>query len=265
MTTWFNFFLRKKSSIAEGLEELLSYGVEEVSMLEDLEEELTYFCGKTKKESFPLQWVHIESCIPLAEDIDWVQQWELFCPYFIEGMCKIPLSDFSANNTKYLRLSPGAGFGDLSHPTTRLMMELMNSYIQDKTVVDLGCGSGVLGLFALQLGSEKVYGLDIDLKALEHTKENARLNQLEDKIFVGFDLPEEVFPDVLLLNMIWEEQKQALASFPTSKCALWIVSGILEEQEKDYLLFVKQFSLKAQKIVKKEGWIGLVLVKEPIL
>lgn len=262
MVMWFYFFLQDKSSIAEGVEELLSHGVEEISVLEDAEEGKTYFCGRGKEESFPEDWLHIENYTSLAEDIDWIQQWELFCPYFIEGMCKIPLSDFSANNTKHLVLSPGAGFGDLSHPTTRLMMELMNPYIQDKTIVDLGCGSGVLGLFALQLGAKKVYGLDIDPKALEHTKENARLNQLEDGIFVGLDLPKEALPDVLLLNMIWEEQRQALSSFPVGKCDFWIVSGILEEQEEEYLIFVKKFFLKAQKIERKEGWLGLVLVKE---
>ncbi len=262
MDKWFYFFLREESSIAEGLEELLSYGAQEISELEDLEEQKTFFCGKIKKESFPLQWEHIESCKLLDEDIDWQQQWELFCPYFVDGMCKIPLSDFSAKNLKHLLLSPGAGFGDLSHKTTCLMMELMSLYVEDKIVADLGCGSGVLGLFALQLGAKKVYGIDIDPKALEHTKENARLNDLEDKIFVGLNLPEKVFPDILLLNMTWDEQKQALSSFPVDKCGLWIVSGILEEQEKGYLLFMKQFSLKLEKIMRREGWLGFIFIKD---
>ncbi len=259
---WFNFFLRKESSIADGLEELLSCGVQEVSVLEDMEEEKTFFCGKMKKESLPLHWKHIDDCIPIEEDIDWSQQWELFCPYFVEGMCKIPLSDFSAKNRKYLLLSPGAGFGDLSHPTTYLMMKLMTPYVEGKTLVDLGCGSGVLGLFGLQLGAKKVYGLDIDPKALEHTKENARLNSLDDQTVVDFDLPEEAAPDVMLLNMTLEEQRLALSSFPPNKCALWVSSGILKEQEKEYLLFMKQFALKVQKIEEKEGWLGFIFTRD---
>lgn len=260
MDEWFNFFLKEESSIADGLAELLSCGVAEVSVLEDLEEEKTFFCGKVEKGLFPSQWEHIDSWTQLEEDIDWLEQWELFCPYFINGMCKIPLSDFSAKSSKFLLLSPGAGFGDLSHPTTCLMMALMSSYVEDKTVVDLGCGSGVLGLFALQLGAKKIYGLDIDKKALEHTKENARLNHLEDRVFVDFELPEEAAFEAVLLNMTLDEQKQALSFFPVDKCNLWITSGILEEQEAEYLLFMKQFSLKAEKIVKKEGWLGFIFI-----
>lgn len=262
MDMWFYFFLRQQSSIAEGLEELLLVGVEEVSVLEDLEEGKTFFCGKIKKESLPESWGHIDRCTAIEENIDWVQQWELFCPYFRDGMCRIPLSEFSSKNEKDLLLSPGAGFGDLSHPTTRLMMELMDSYVEGKVVVDLGCGSGVLGLFALQLGAKKVYGLDIDPNALEHTKENAKLNHLEDKIFVDFSLSKEALPDILLLNMTWEEQKQALSFFPENKCSIWITSGILEEQQQEYLLFMKQFTSRLQKVIKKEGWLGFVFEKE---
>lgn len=261
METWFYFFLQKESSVAEGLEELLSYGAMDLSVLEDMEEDKIYLCGKINKGSMPLQWMHIEYCTPLEENINWVEQWEMFCPYFSEGICKIPLANFSAKSEKQLLLLPGAGFGDLSHPTTCLMMELMDSYVEDKILVDLGCGSGVLGLFALLLGAEKVYGLDIDRNALEHTKENAKLNDLQDKVLVSSFLPKDVNPEVTLLNMTWDEQKQALSSFPVNKCDVWITSGILQEQEKEYLLFMEKFFLKVQKVKEKEGWLGFVFTR----
>lgn len=258
METWFYFFLSDKSSLAGGLEELLSYGVSDLSVLEDVEEQKTFFCGKIEESSVPSVWSHIKSVKRLEEEIDWKQQWELFCPYFSDGIGKIPLADFSQKSKKHLLLHPGAGFGDLSHPTTCLMMELMDQYVEDRVLVDLGCGSGVLGLFALLLGAKKVYGIDIDPKALEHTEENAKLNHLEDRVTVGCSLPEEASPDVLLLNMIFEEQKMALTSFPTKKCDVWITSGMLKEQEKEYLHFMERFSLKLQRKIEKDGWLAFV-------
>ncbi len=82
---------------------------------------------------------------------------------------------------KTLLLKPGPGFGDLSHPTTSLMLKLMKlnlASMQAGAVLDVGSGSGILALAASLLGSGDVAGIDIDREANRHARKNARLNCL---------------------------------------------------------------------------------------
>ena len=82
------------------------------------------------------------------------------------------------------RLKPGGGFGDLSHPTTRLMLRMLAQIVAKQDVIDIGCGSGILSLAAAALGSPKVYGIDIEQEAVEHSRNNAIFNNLSEKILL---------------------------------------------------------------------------------
>ena len=194
------------------------------------------------------------------DTIDWKKQWELFCPYFKNGICTVPLKDFCTGSSEEILLSPGGGFGDLSHPTTHLMMELIGSFCKGKEVIDLGCGSGILSLAALKLGAKKAYSLDIEDDALFHTRENATLNHLQKKIITGKTLKKGPSPDVLFLNMTFYEQKEALSSLPFYP-SLWITSGILEEQKELYLKYIDSLGLKLISSHEKNGWLAFVFQK----
>ena len=156
--------------------------------------------------------------------IDWHEQWALHAPDFHAGFVHVKPFGF--------KLKPGPGFGDLSHPTTRLMLEMLPSKIS-LPVVDIGCGSGVLSLAAHFAGAPKVYGIDIDEGAITHAKENATLNKAP--LFFGKALPEIPKRCLVLMNMIsseqcvaWESQK-ALHPYVEEM----IVSGIpLEERDR---------------------------------
>jgi len=255
---WFYFFLKEHSSPTEAMEELLTLSVEELSWFEDFETGEAFFCGKTRG-FIPSCLEHVDRVTKMESEIDWEKQWEQFCPYFSEGICRIPLSDFSKSE-KTLLIYPGAGFGDLSHPTTLLMMELMGPYVKESRALDLGCGSGVLGLSALALGAKVCYGIDIDSDALLHAAENAKINDLEKKLILSSSAPAGLNPepDLLFLNMTFEEQKEALSGFPVYFGLTWITSGILEEQTEAYLLYMRRFNLKLEEIAHKEGWAGFV-------
>lgn len=250
MSIWCNFFLKEQSSIAEGMEELLLIGVQDLSVIEADE---VFFCGRMGQE-LPSSFCHIKRCEKIEEQINWQEQWELFCPYYKEGMCRVPLSNFSSHFKGELLLKAGGGFGDLSHPTTELVLEQLEGKVENKIVADIGCGSGVLGLFALLLGASKVFAIDIDPAALEHTKENAKLNQLE--VTIGTSLVQGCEVDVVLLNMTFEEQKEAIASLPVGFIAkLWITAGILEEQLQKYQMFMEQKGFTCIEVVRKESWV----------
>jgi ribosomal protein L11 methyltransferase len=191
----------------------------------------------------------------------WEKQWELFSPNFKNGKAHIDLTPYGCEQT--LQLYPGPGFGDLSHPTTRLVLKLMQPYVKDHHVVDIGCGSGILSLAAAAMGASDVYGYDIDPEAAEHAKKNATLSAFQKKVRFGTKPPEKISPDtVLLMNMISSEQAQAWSliedRLPTS--AILITSGILEESSEQYLAWRSTQGWKVKEQLTENGWIGLMML-----
>lgn len=186
-------------------------------------------------------------------EIDWEAEWKLHAPGFTEG--KLPIDI----NGKRLYFVPGAGFGNLSHPTTRLVLELMDGQIEGKDVVDIGAGSGVLAVAAAALGAKSVVGIDIDSEANGHAAENALLNGFPE---VKFYLPEEVpvkdFSGVVLMNMISSEQKKAWKAFTRGRMVkgVALTSGVLREQEEEYRALVKGWGWKVEEVIEEGGWLG---------
>ena len=146
----------------------------------------------------------------LVEDKDWSQEWKKhfkpiacsngklwICPSWIEA----PLPD--AVN---LRLDPGLAFGTGSHPTTMLCLNwLEKQTLKGKTLIDFGCGSGILGIAALLLGAEKVWAIDNDPQALLASRDNAQRNDIEDERLITL-LPEQIPPnaiaDIMVANIL---------------------------------------------------------------
>ena len=107
-----------------------------------------------------------------------------------------------------IKLDPGLAFGTGNHASTFLCLQwLGKTHVKDKVVIDYGCGSGILGVAALLLGAKKVYATDIDPQAVLATKQNAELNGVLERLYVG--LPEEFDQefkpqqaDVLVANIL---------------------------------------------------------------
>ncbi len=190
----------------------------------------------------------------------WEKQWELFAPNFKDGKAHIDLSPYGCS--EILQLYAGPGFGDLSHPTTRLVLRLMQPYIKDHPVIDIGCGSGILSLAAAAMGAPQVYGYDIDPEAVDHAKKNAKLSSR--KVHFAITPPKKIEPhSVLLMNMISSEQEQAwnkIADLVPSSAVL-ITSGILEEDEKHYLDWRIGQGWKVVQKLSENGWSGFILKK----
>lgn len=175
--------------------------------------------------------------------IDWKKQWELHAPNFLSGRAHVSLKEYGGPDKTFV-MAPGPGFGDLSHPTTRLMLTLMPKHITNP-VIDVGCGSGVLSFAAKLSGAPSVQGIDIDLDAIAHAKENASLNNLD----CTFSQTLTLLPPtpLILMNMISSEQKEAWASLPHFPGAMLIVSGFpIEEKPPIYGKVLQSLDL--------EGW-----------
>lgn len=195
------------------------------------------------------------------DQIDWHAQWGS-----TGEMIDFDLTDYSPNNPQNIVMSPGPGFGDLTHPTTRLALRLVAKHVQGKYLIDLGCGSGVLSLAAVKLGALGACGIDIDAEAVKHAHLNAKLNGLENHC--RFQLPYEDLnlPKgaalVLAMNMISSEQEQAWSATPAlhSLPMLSITSGILKSQEDKYVADWQARGWELLDRVYEEKWCGFLFL-----
>lgn len=208
----------------------------------------------------PFNWIDSASPSELPL-IDWYAQWKDHGHHFYEGCVHIG-SEFLGRDASPLRILPGAGFGDLSHPTTRLLLKFLVQTTNYKTVFDIGCGSGILAISAAALGCDKAYGIDIDPLAIDHSRKNAQLNQLSEKcmFFLSKDfsmsLPSQGF--LILMNMIRSEQEAAWKSLPFRQAQQGecLTSGILAEERNAYLDQTTRWGWTLLEEREESGWLA---------
>jgi ribosomal protein L11 methyltransferase len=201
--------------------------------------------------------------IEQVEDKDWEREWmENFHPIkFGERLwvCPswLPIPDPEACNVV---LDPGLAFGTGTHATTALCMEWLEQMdLTGKTVLDFGCGSGILAIAALKLGAKRAIGIDIDPKAIIASQENAERNNVADKI--EWYLPEDapVFEtDVILANILagpLKELKQVICGYGHTGTEL-ALSGILAEQGDDVLNAYKELA-DMNPATQQDEWVRL--------
>jgi ribosomal protein L11 methyltransferase len=174
------------------------------------------------------------------EDKDWEREWMVnFHPMQFGKRLWICPSwrDVPDPNAVNVMLDPGLAFGTGTHPTTSLCLRWLDGLeLSEATVVDFGCGSGILGIAALKLGAKRVVGIDIDPQALLASQDNANRNDVGEKIELY--LPEhqpELQADVVLANILAapiRELKQVISAYckPGGKLVL---SGILDNQAEE--------------------------------
>jgi ribosomal protein L11 methyltransferase len=133
-----------------------------------------------------------------------------------------------------MRLHMGLAFGTGEHPTTALCLDWLDAHLpHGATVLDYGCGSGVLAIAALALGARRAWAIDNDVQAITATHDNAQLNGCAQSLFVGApeDLP-DITVDVVLANILAAPLVSLAATF--ARCLVpggsVVLSGILERQ-----------------------------------
>ena len=174
------------------------------------------------------------------EDKDWEREWMInFHPMqFGERLWICPSwRDVPDPNAVNVMLDPGLAFGTGTHPTTSLCLRWLDSLeLSQATVVDFGCGSGILGIAALKLGAKRVVGIDIDPQALLASQDNANRNDVGEKIELY--LPEyqpDLLADVVLANILAAPLRE-LRTVITAYCKTGgklVLSGILDNQAQE--------------------------------
>ncbi|KKO48229.1 ribosomal protein L11 methyltransferase [Arsukibacterium sp. MJ3] len=197
------------------------------------------------------------------EDKDWVREWmDSFHPikfgqrlWVCPSWCDIP--DPTAVN---VMLDPGLAFGTGTHPTTALCMQWLDQHITlGQTVVDFGCGSGILGIAALKLGAKRVIGIDIDPQAIEASTANAARNEVSGQIelYLAKDQP-NLQADVVVANILagpLAELSQVISSY-VKPGGLLALSGILQSQAQ-HVIAAYQHQFSFDPVAEQDEWVRL--------
>ncbi|OCG09042.1 ribosomal protein L11 methyltransferase [Gilliamella sp. wkB178] len=146
--------------------------------------------------------------IEQLEDKDWEREWmDNFHPMqFGQRLWICPSwREVPDPNAVNVMLDPGLAFGTGTHPTTALCLTWLDSLdLNNKLVIDYGCGSGILAIAALKLGAKQVIGIDIDPQAIQASRDNAERNNVSEKLslYLAKDLPDNLQADVVVANIL---------------------------------------------------------------
>ena len=200
-----------------------------------------------------------------VEDQDWERAWmDQFKPMkFGERTWIVPWNlevPDEAKGQVLIRLDPGLAFGSGTHPTTALCLQWLDSIdLKNKTMLDFGCGSGILALAALKLGAKSAVGVDNDPQALIATHDNAERNEVGKslKVYLPEDEPDATYP-VVVANILASalESLASLLAKRTQAGGLIALSGILQGQETDLLEHYSQWFDELQ-ATQLEDWMRI--------
>lgn len=203
--------------------------------------------NQCKNEDWENNWKQYFHPIPIGEKLLIRPTWE---------------DEFDAGDRKVLNIEPGLAFGTGTHETTRLCLETLEKHVcKGNTVLDIGCGSGILSIAALLLGAEKAVGVDIDALAVKTAIENGEVNNfrqpeytilqgnLTDKVSGKFDIVvANIVADVIIMFC------KDVASFMKDD-AVFITSGIIDTREQDVIDAFKKYGFEIQARHTKSGWV----------
>ena len=225
------------------------------------------FDAKERSEGF-IPFGTLEDTKRTVDGDDWIDVWKKhFRPIHLGRIVVVPewIEYAKADGEEVVLLDSNMAFGTGEHETTSSCVELMQEYITpDSVCIDVGCGSGILGISAIKLGAAKAYLTDIDPIAVESSLHNAKLNGVADKTVVAHsNLLEntEVQGDVMMANITGEVLKMLAPSIPKNlkKDGVLILSGIIESRLNMVKTAYEEVGMQVILEKKKGEWFALVL------
>ena len=215
-----------------------------------------------------------------TEDKDWINNWkEYFHQFYVDDILIVPSWEEVKEEDQdkmILHIDPGTAFGTGMHETTQLVIRQLKKYVtKDTELLDVGTGSGILGIVALKLGAKHVVGTDLDPCAIPAVSENKESNQIPDEDFemmigniiddrevqdkVGYEkydiVAANILADVLLpLTPVIVNQMK--------KGAYYITSGILDVKEEVVTDAVKKAGLTLVEVTRQGEWVSVTARKD---
>lgn len=214
-----------------------------------------------------------------TEDVDWVNNWkQYFHQFYVDDILIIPSWEEvkpEDEDKMIIHIDPGTAFGTGMHETTQLCIRQIRKYVkEDTTILDVGCGSGILGMLALKFGAKYSVGTDLDPCAIDATYENMEVNGItreqyevmigniiDDKAVqdrVGYEKYEIVVANILadvlvpLTPVIVNQLKPN---------GIYITSGIIEDKEETVVQCVKEAGLEVLEVTHQGEWVSVTARK----
>ena len=209
--------------------------------------------GDCLTEDWQNNWKQYYHAMPIGEKLLIRPLWE---------------NDFDAGGRKVLNIEPGLAFGTGSHPTTKLCLETLEGYINsNSTVLDIGCGSGILSIASLLLGAKSALGVDIDALAVKTAVSNARENGFDEPVFTAVqgNLSDKVSGkfNVVVANIVADVIMQfntQVGNFLTDD-GVYITGGIIENREDEVLASFAKNNFEVISRAENNGCLVFVLKK----
>ena len=203
-----------------------------------------------------------------VREADWANNWkQFFHPIAISPrltVCPAWEKCSAPAGSAVLRIDPGAAFGTGTHATTRLCLEALCEYLKPgASVLDVGCGSGILAVASLLLGAERAVGVDIDHMAVRVAQQTARDNGVQDRAdFRCGDLTDCVCGryDVICANIVADVVITlcGTAADFLSETGYFICSGIIDTREHDVLTALVAHGFAVKRRYESGGWVAFV-------
>ena len=214
-----------------------------------------------------------------TEDVDWVNNWkQYFHQFYVDDVLIIPSWEEvkpEDEDKMIIHIDPGTAFGTGMHETTQLCIRQIRKYVTpDTTILDVGCGSGILGMLALKFGAKYSVGTDLDPCAIDATHENMEVNgltkdqyevmigniiddkEIQDKVgYEKYDIvAANILADVLvpLTPVIVNQMK---------KGGIYITSGIIDDKEETVVNAVKAAGLEVLEVTYPGEWVSVTARK----
>ena len=215
-----------------------------------------------------------------TEDKDWINNWkEFFHQFYVDDILIVPSWEEVKEEDKdkmILHIDPGTAFGTGMHETTQLVIRQLKKYVtRGAEILDVGTGSGILGITALKLGAGHVVGTDLDPCAVSAVQDNKEANQIEDDSFdmmIG-----NIIDDVEVQNEVGYERYDIVAAniladvlvpltpvivHQMKKGAYYITSGILDVKEEVVREAVGKAGLTLVEVTKQGEWVCVTARKD---
>ncbi|MBQ9145006.1 MAG: 50S ribosomal protein L11 methyltransferase [Clostridia bacterium] len=214
--------------------------------------------GLAKSTDEDLGSLHIE----LVErvDSDWYSEWKKYYqPVQVGDIVIVPAWQDAPEAPTVVKINPCNAFGSGEHESTQMCLSLMQKIdLKGKQVIDVGCGSGILGIAAIKRGAEFAYFSDIDGDAMNNMRENAKINEIEtfdartEPLLANCPYQADVMFANLTADLLLMLSPEVLAHLPNG--AYMIISGIIAEREEEVLSAYKALGLTDLLGIEMSDW-----------
>ena len=215
-----------------------------------------------------------------TEDKDWINNWkQYFHQFYVDDILIVPSWEEVKAEDKdkmILHIDPGTAFGTGMHETTQLVIRQLKKYVTpDTEMLDVGTGSGILGIVALKLGAKHVLGTDLDPCAVPAVAENKEANQIVDETFdmvIGNIIDDKAIQDqagyekydIVTANILADVliPLTPVIVSQMKKGAYYITSGILDVKEEVVVEAVKAAGLTVVEVTHQGEWVSVTARKD---